>query len=217
MVNMRSRKPLTPGYSLSPDLTNAATVSVSLIEGNRRKDSQIGGKMVLKRQDLEILWSQFFLYSMSPTIKFFGPSLVSMNCKHEYFWKFFLGAHLCQNILKYYIQMVTHIKSNQSKFSIYNYYLEDFCESSSHHRQIISVQLLSVKIVPRYYHIFLVSQDIITFFSSKRNGNWHVYNDFRRILHFPNCLLFQYSLVFSKVYNLNWIFMLCFLLLRLLL
>ena len=45
------------GNSLSPDLANAATVSVSLIEGSRRKDSQIQEKMVLKRQDLEIFWS----------------------------------------------------------------------------------------------------------------------------------------------------------------
>ena len=43
------------GYSLSPDLANAATVSVSLIEGNMKEGSQIQGKMVLKRQDLEML------------------------------------------------------------------------------------------------------------------------------------------------------------------
>ena len=47
----------TTGYSLSPDLVNAAMVSVSLIEGSRRKDSQIQEKMVLKRQDLEIFRS----------------------------------------------------------------------------------------------------------------------------------------------------------------
>ena len=43
------------GYSLRPDLANAATVSVSLLEGNMKEGSQIRGKMVLKRQDLEIL------------------------------------------------------------------------------------------------------------------------------------------------------------------
>ena len=52
-----------PGYSLSPDLANAATVSVSLLEGNMKEGSQIWGKMVLKRQDFEMLQSQFFLYS----------------------------------------------------------------------------------------------------------------------------------------------------------
>ena len=46
---------INSGYSLSPDLANAATVSVSLIEGNMKEGSQIQGKMVLKRQDLEML------------------------------------------------------------------------------------------------------------------------------------------------------------------
>ena len=43
------------GYSLSPDLSNAATVSVSLFEGNMKGRQPTLGKMVLERQDLEIL------------------------------------------------------------------------------------------------------------------------------------------------------------------
>ena len=54
---------MVTGYSLCPDLANAATVSVSLLEGNMKEGSQIRGKMVLKRQDFEMLQSQFFLYS----------------------------------------------------------------------------------------------------------------------------------------------------------
>ena len=48
------------GYSLSPDLSNAATVSVSLFEGNMKGRQPTLGKMVLERQDLEILRSNFF-------------------------------------------------------------------------------------------------------------------------------------------------------------
>ena len=150
---------------------------------------------------------------MSPTIKFFGPSLVSMNCKHEYFWKFFLGAHLCQNILKYYIQMVTHIKSNQSKFSIYNYYLEYFCESSSHHRQIISIKLLESN-----YCRSKLCQDIITFFLSARilslfsRQNVMVTDTYTMISDefyiFPTVYCFNIHLFFQK-YTI-WIESLCF-------
>ena len=60
------------GYSLSPDLANAAMVSVSLLEGNMKEGSQIRVKMVLKRQDFEILRSQFFLYSMLIKYEFFA-------------------------------------------------------------------------------------------------------------------------------------------------
>ena len=35
---------LPTGYSLSPDLANAATVSVSLIEGNEGKTAKFGEK-----------------------------------------------------------------------------------------------------------------------------------------------------------------------------
>ena len=74
---------LPTGYSLSPDLANAATVSVSLIEGNMKESSQIQGKMVLKRQDLEILRSQdgIILVDSSITLEivvviFFGSKIV---------------------------------------------------------------------------------------------------------------------------------------------
>ena len=63
----------TTGYSLCPDLVNAATVSVSLIEGNRKERQPNSGEMVLRWQDLEILQSQFFLYSMHTNHQPFGP------------------------------------------------------------------------------------------------------------------------------------------------
>ena len=73
------------GYSLSPDLANAATVSVSLIEGNMKESSQIQGKMVLKRQDLEILRSQdgiilvdSFITLEIVVVIFFGSKIVEL-------------------------------------------------------------------------------------------------------------------------------------------
>ena len=71
-----------PGYSSSPDLANAATVSVSLIEGSRRKDSQIQEKMVLKRQYLEILRSLIIFWQDRCRQQFNH----SWDCRLHIFW-----------------------------------------------------------------------------------------------------------------------------------
>ena len=73
---------LQPGYSLSPDLVNAAMVSVSLIEGSRRKDSQIQEKMVLKRQYLEILRSLIIFWQDRCRPQFNH----SWDCRRHIFW-----------------------------------------------------------------------------------------------------------------------------------
>ena len=70
------------GYSSSPDLVNAATVSVSLIEGSRRKDSQIQEKMVLKRQYLEILRSLIIFWQDRCRPQFNH----SWDCRRHIFW-----------------------------------------------------------------------------------------------------------------------------------
>ena len=70
------------GYSSSPDLANTATVWVSLIEGSRRKDSQIQEKMVLKRQYLEILRSLIIFWQDRCRPQFNH----SWDCRLHIFW-----------------------------------------------------------------------------------------------------------------------------------
>ena len=70
------------GYSSSPDLANAATVWVSLVEGSRRKDSQIQEKMVFKRQYLEILRSLIIFWQDRCRPQFNH----SWDCRRHIFW-----------------------------------------------------------------------------------------------------------------------------------
>ena len=82
MLCSANRNASKAGYSSSPDLANAATVSVSLIEGSRRKDSQIQEKMVLKRQYLEILRSLIIFWQDRCRPQFNH----SWDCRRHIFW-----------------------------------------------------------------------------------------------------------------------------------
>ena len=70
------------GYSLSPDLANAATLSVSLIEGNMKETQSISGEMVLERQDLEIFDRIIVVDSFTTleivNVTFFGSTIVEI-------------------------------------------------------------------------------------------------------------------------------------------
>ena len=91
------------GYSLSPDLANAATVSVSLIEGNmEERPSNLGGNGLEAARFRNIMFAFFFVFHapnhriLGPFVGFnYGSMIVSMKC--------------IQKFLKYYIQMVVHI------------------------------------------------------------------------------------------------------------
>ena len=103
-----------PSYSLCPDLANAATVSVSLIEGSRRKDSQIQEKMVLKRQGLEIFrsWINFWQ---------------DRHCCHI-FWLYFYNRWY-SSIVIYHLHFFSVLMSNRQNIlnNLINFWRDRHC------------------------------------------------------------------------------------------